>query len=1054
MSKLSLRKKNDKNNKITGFFTVKHLNDEHANSDIPRTVLQDIENKMPKDTDNILVSPNLRKFEGNEIDATPDLAQKPKRKRKDDVSDDGTSILSTEMSSPVFKRSKSVSYTSPIKGTTLQTINESPLKKSSSKKAECDDLWEEEENDDFMACFDDSFSMSPSNVCSDENTKKEKDNDSLTAKYGRHKVLNVFQESNSLILDLVEEGTTSQGRIKKLTLKGSWVSIVVNADDIVNVDVKWRDDDSAVVDDKEGLIVVHPDTLVSGTAVVSALFCMRKAYLSEKFKGQEGGNRVMLIGTAVHELLQEAVRNKCYSKQSILAVLDKIMTTPKMISDILSLGLHEGDIRKEVQEFIIHIQYFVKKFMFGEFVAKPENEEDKSSKKPVQKEQWKGKIVEVCDIEENFWSPRLGIKGKIDLTVKTETSRGEVSVQPLELKTGKASHSSSHKGQVMLYCMMSGDRRAQARAGLLLYLRSSDMTQVPAGHHEQRGLVQLRNELVSWLHNPGPELPEPISHEGACRSCGLIEVCSSYQRLQGTIPVAPHPMASMVPQVTGHLSQKHLDWFKKWTDLLDMEFADSRGGAELKDLWCLSPAEREARGQAITALRLETVTSGQHRFVRPETAARTGRGQGLSSGELVVVSTDSCLALSMGPITSLTSSSVEVILDRDLTQLASEGAVFHLDRYIYQSAQSSCYVGVARLLSDNPEAARLRETCIDFAMPTTLAGLGREVVEHGKAVLRPLNKIQQRAVLRSVMSERFSLIRGMPGTGKTTTIVGLVRLLARMGQSVLLVAYTHSAVDTILSKLQAADQSFLRLGRRERVKPELWPSCAEILAEGVTSVSGLGRLYSSFSVVASTCLAVSHPATAGRKFDWVVCDEASQALLPSVLPALLLAEKFVLVGDHAQLPPTVQSSRAREGGLDQSLFSILDTRHPAATSCLTLQYRMNSRISELANHLTYEGKLQCGDPEVRDRILHLQRNDDCSSWIFRSLNPDISNSVVFVDTAGFAREDKEVGGIHNSREAGLVTRLVTELVSCAVEEKEIGVIAPYSAQVKFIKVPE
>ena len=45
MSKLSLRKKNDKNNKITGFFTVKHLNDEHANSDIPRTVLQDIENK-------------------------------------------------------------------------------------------------------------------------------------------------------------------------------------------------------------------------------------------------------------------------------------------------------------------------------------------------------------------------------------------------------------------------------------------------------------------------------------------------------------------------------------------------------------------------------------------------------------------------------------------------------------------------------------------------------------------------------------------------------------------------------------------------------------------------------------------------------------------------------------------------------------------------------------------------------------------------------------------------------------------------------------------------
>ena len=116
--------------------------------------------------------------------------------------------------------------------------------------------------------------------------------------------------------------------------------------------------------------------------------------------------------------------------------------------------------------------------MFGEFIAKPESGEDEVKRKKVQKEQWKGKIIEVCDIEENFWSPRLGIKGKIDLTVKTENSRGETCVQPLELKTGKASHSSSHQGQVMLYCMMSGDRRDQARAGLLLYLRSSDMIQV------------------------------------------------------------------------------------------------------------------------------------------------------------------------------------------------------------------------------------------------------------------------------------------------------------------------------------------------------------------------------------------------------------------------------------------------------------------------------------------------------------------------------------------------------------------------------------------------
>ena len=43
-----------------------------------------------------------------------------------------------------------------------------------------------------------------------------------------------------------------------------------------------------------GLVVVNPDHLVSGTAVVSALFCLRKAVLAEKFKG--GGGRGSKVG--------------------------------------------------------------------------------------------------------------------------------------------------------------------------------------------------------------------------------------------------------------------------------------------------------------------------------------------------------------------------------------------------------------------------------------------------------------------------------------------------------------------------------------------------------------------------------------------------------------------------------------------------------------------------------------------------------------------------------------------------------------------------------------
>lgn len=60
------------------------------------------------------------------------------------------------------------------------------------------------------------------------------------------------------------------------------------------------------------------------------------------------------------------------------------------------------------------------------------------------------------DIEENVWSPRFGLKGKIDLTAKIQIQRApsrshrgpEEKTVPLELKTGRESNSIEHRSQV------------------------------------------------------------------------------------------------------------------------------------------------------------------------------------------------------------------------------------------------------------------------------------------------------------------------------------------------------------------------------------------------------------------------------------------------------------------------------------------------------------------------------------------------------------------------------------------------------------------------------
>ena len=45
-------------------------------------------------------------------------------------------------------------------------------------------------------------------------------------------------------------------------------------------------------------------------------------------------------------------------------------------------------------------------------------------------------------------------------------------------------------------------------------------------------------------------------------------------------------------------------------------------------------------------------------------------------------------------------------------------------------------------------------------------------------------------------------------------------------------------------------------------------------------------------------------------FDVAIIDEASQVILPQMIGTLRLARKWILVGDHKQLPPVVQSEKA------------------------------------------------------------------------------------------------------------------------------------------------
>jgi len=196
-----------------------------------------------------------------------------------------------------------------------------------------------------------------------------------------------------------------------------------------------------------------------------------------------------------------------------------------------------------------------------------------------------------------------------------------------------------------------------------------------------------------------------------------------------------------------------------------------------------------------------------------------------------------------------------------------------------------------------------------------------------------------------ISAKDYTLIQGLPGTGKTSTISFVARLLAARGQRVLITSYTHAAVDNVLLKLiqkgvastneVTTSPALLRIGRKSSCHPGVQLILANSIAAGLEGNSGdiqiehanpsaesLRQVVSSARIVGVTALTVPRsPLLVGEQFDVVIVDEAGQISQPATLGALMAANTFVLCGDHMQLPPLVVSELAGKGGKFTSVQS-------------------------------------------------------------------------------------------------------------------------------------
>ena len=117
------------------------------------------------------------------------------------------------------------------------------------------------------------------------------------------------------------------------------------------------------------------------------------------------------------------------------------------------------------------------------------------------------------------------------------------------------------------------------------------------------------------------------------------------------------------------------------------------------------------------------------------------------------------------------------------------------------------------------------------------------------------------------------------------------------------------------------------------------------------------------NTVASTTSMSGRREARPEPYDWVIVDEAGRATPPELMVPLVQGRRVVLIGDHLQLPPTVEDALiervANEGefsthDFEETLFQrIFEQLPPGSRQQLSTQYRMHGEIGTVIDQLFY-----------------------------------------------------------------------------------------------------